>query len=213
MLSYKAYSQTDFNVSNLSQGTCWARNLEDSSKISDFQNNQAFEISLYQIGEYLSNLIGFKNIPDRLSSTLHCGSFGHSLIFNFEIEQKKYCIWSYFKNGKFKLISLGSSENEFGACDGQVLGSLLLKLATASTHEKALVRLNQLKNSDSIKNFEFITNTLVHVKLQDKDYFLEEIKAKKLIQFKEFSYYEQETLYHPVGDLLNLAGLSFQNSP
>jgi hypothetical protein len=201
------------SIVQLSHGNCWVYSAEDSAKVSDFPNNTAFEIDQIQISDFLVDLIGFKQTPEWLGTNLHCGAFGHSLIFNIKVEQKEYCIWSYKSKNEYKVISYGVSEVEESACDGNVLGSILLFKSSNISEDELQTRLGKLQGSGMIVDYKFVTKKVVKVLLPKKDYFNEREVAKVFVKFKEFTHFEMEAFYHPVGEVLNLEGLSFRNSP
>jgi hypothetical protein len=169
------------DIVSLSHGTCWATSLDDSVKVADFQNGQSFTLDQYQVSDYLVGLIGFKKNPEWLNTTLHCGSFGHSLIFNIRVENKQYCIWSYKINEHFKLISMGVSEVNQGSCDGLLPGSVLLNIKENTSDVLLVERLSLLQKDEIIIDYKFITPKIVKVLLPRRDHYNENIVAEGLI--------------------------------
>ena len=207
-VSLQIKAQEDVVVAGLSQQSCWTKVEQDSLRVSSFSENLSFEINQNSIAEFLSEHLNLTNRPEVLNTFVHCGSYGHALIFNIKLKNRSYCIWGQYANNKIDVRSIGGSDESENICDGFVLGQLILKKSEGSTWNNIHKILTLYMQQGTISDYQLFGKGHIKIILNEKDYFKENLFGSKLIQLDEFDYFEKENFYHPVGESIKIEELS-----
>lgn len=205
IFSAHGFGKTTSTISTLSNDACWFNYSEGVLKVSSFNEGTSFsrdfESLLSSINDELTSALSLKEnlFIKNVGSSLHCGSYGHSVVFQVDSSLGKFCLWAKLSNQKLEFRSVGSLDINFkdGLCHGRKVGEFLIGVHSNFKKEDFIK-----DYSEYILDFDEVRAGIFKLTLKEEyqlkeDWFkekleLEHYKGLRFIEFNEFR--------HPIGE-------------
>ena len=209
LLSPFNVSSKEISVNSISNGSCWVEKSDEHIKVASFNDNNSVTLSgflladfMEQVKEKMKDEYQVDFMPKTLDIMAHCGTYGSSLIFNFNHSEQSICLWTSFKDGQLSFDKITPAHNgQRGFCDGLVAGSFIVKPVDGQKMFDVLEGDEWKSRIDSVTR---VIDGVYKLQFSSKEHFDGDKIHKELQELGLFKSVDFNSFNHPVGEQMML---------